>query len=308
MDPSQKICLIVNPAAGHGRSEKLLPEVTRLLSQKGVEFDVITTTGPGHAEALAMELSTSEYRALVAMGGDGTLGEVVNGVMVSGSNRIALATIPAGTGNDFTGGNRLFSHWTESIEAVARPVTKHIDVIKVEDGTNRVRYAVNSVGVGFDAYVVKRVSELKSKRLGSISYAIEVVRGLFEFQPQDMQIVVDGDEKHVKRAWLCALTNSEKFGGGMKITPGAAFDDGFVHIGYLSETPRLRLIKLLFSVFKGQHVGKPGVHIGRGYKVTIDPPGYYPCHLDGDVREVKYPLSVELVPGAIPFLVKRGND
>ncbi len=137
--------------------------------------------------------------ALVAMGGDGTLGEVVNGVMVSGSNRIALATIPAGTGNDFTGGNRLFSHWTESIEAVARPVTKHIDVIKVEDGTNRVRYAVNSVGVGFDAYVVKRVSELKSKRLGSISHAIEVVRGLFEFQPQDMQIVVDGDEKHVKR-------------------------------------------------------------------------------------------------------------
>ena len=163
---------------------------------------------------------------------------------------------------------------------------------------------------GWDVYKrqVKRVSELKSKRLGSISYAIEVVRGLFEFQPQDMQIVVDGDEKHVKRAWLCALTNSEKFGGGMKITPGAAFDDGFVHIGYLSETPRLRLIKLLFSVFKGQHVGKPGVHIGRGYKVTIDPPGYYPCHLDGDVRDVKYPLSVELVPGAIPFLVNRGND
>ncbi len=308
MDPSQKICLIVNPAAGRGKSEKMLPEVTRLLSQKGVEFDVITTTGPGHAEALAMELSVSEYRVLVAMGGDGTLGEVVNGVMASRLNRIALATIPAGTGNDFAGGNRLFSHWTESIEAITSPITKHIDVIRVEDGANRVRYAVNSVGVGFDAYVVKRVSKLKSKRLGSISYAIEVVRGLFAFQPQDMTIAVGGYGKYVKQAWLCALTNSEKFGGGMKITPGAAFDDGFVHISYLSETPRLGLIKLLFNVFKGQHVGKPGVYVGKGHEVAIDPPGYYPCHFDGDIRDVKYPLSVELVPCAIPFLVKRGND
>ncbi|MGI6628746.1 MAG: diacylglycerol/lipid kinase family protein [Bacillota bacterium] len=305
MDPSQKVCIIVNPTAGHGKSRKMLPEVTGLLTGKGVKFDVIPTTGPGHAEFLARELSTSEYKALVSMGGDGTLGEVVNGVMASGPNRIALATIPAGTGNDFVGGNRLFSNWPESIDAIAQPAIKQMDVMLVRDGTSRARYAINSIGVGFDAYVVKRVSELKSKRLGSISYAIEVIRGLFAFQPHDLQIVVDGLEMHVKQGWLCALTNSERLGGGMRIAPGAASDDGFLHIGYLSDTPRLSLVKLLFSVFKGQHVGKPGVHISRGCKVSIDAPGYYPCHLDGDVRDVKFPLTVELIPGAIPFLVKQ---
>lgn len=303
LDPSHKICIIVNPVAGHGKAQTILPEVKALLKDYDIEFDLITTGGPRHAETLAMEFAGNDYRAIVAMGGDGTLGEVVNGVLAAKQQRpIPLAAIPAGTGNDFITGNRLFSHWAESIEALARPQVKQFDVMLVKDAANRMRYAVNSLGVGFDAYVVKRVAERKSKRFGSMSYALEVIRGLFTFQPDDMKIAVDGEERHVEKAWLCAVTNSENLGGGMKITPGATSDDGYLHVGHLSDIPRSRLIGLLFSVFKGNHIGKQGVHIGTGRKILIDAPESYPCHLDGDVLEATYPLSVELVPGAVPFL------
>ncbi|HHT85431.1 MAG: diacylglycerol/lipid kinase family protein [Bacillota bacterium] len=304
MDPAHKICIIANPTAGHGKAQAILPQVEALLKECDVAFDLIVTQGPGHGVSLARELAASDYRAIVAMGGDGTLGEVVNGVLTAGNRRaIPIGAIPAGTGNDFITGNRLFSHWSEAIRALARPNLRQFDVMLVKDAAGRSRYAVNSVGVGFDAYVVKRVSELKSKKFGSISYALEVVRGLLAFNPNSMTITIDENERHVEKAWLCAVLNSENLGGGMKIIPGAISDDGNLHLGYLFDTPRLGLLGLLLSVFRGTHVGRQGVYIGKGLKAKIDAPAYYPCHIDGDLVEATYPLSVELAPGAVPFLV-----
>lgn len=303
MDSSQKICIIANPTAGHGKARAILPQVEALLEDYGVEFDIITTQAPGHAVDLARELANSDYKALVAMGGDGTLGEVVNGVLTA-SNKptIPIGAIPAGTGNDFITGNRLFADWTEAVRALARPKVKQFDVMLVEDAAHRSRYAINSVGVGFDAYVCKRVAELKSKRFGSKSYALEVLRGFVVFQPDDMRISLDGDERHVEKAWLCAIMNSQNLGGGLGIIPGATSDDRHLHLGYLFDTPKWRLISLLLSVFRGTHVGRRGVFIGKGQRASIDAPDNYPCHIDGDVVDAVYPLRVELVPAAIPFL------
>lgn len=303
VDPSQKFCIIANPVAGHGKAQAILPKVTALLTDYGVQFDLAVTTGPRHAEALAMEFANSGYRAIVAMGGDGTLGEVVNGVMTAGQPSMPLAAIPAGTGNDFISGNCLFSHWSQAVQALVCPEIRQMDVMLVKDSGDITRYAINSLGVGFDAYVVKRVAERKSKRFGSISYAFEVIRGLFRFHPEDMRVAIDGTYRNVEKVWLCAAMNSENLGGGIAVTPGAVSDDGYLHIGYLFDTPRLRLISLLFSAVKGQHVDKPGVYITKGAKGLIDAPEDFPCHMDGDLMDVTYPISVELVPAAIPFLV-----
>ena len=164
--------------------------------------------------------------ALVAMGSDGTLGEVVNGVLTAEHKRvIPIGAIPAGTGNDFITGNRLFSNLSEAIQALARPKLRQFDVMLVQDADGPSRYAVNSVGVGFDAYVCKRVAELESKKIGSRSYAFEVLRGLLAFQPAYMKISLDGEERCAERAWLCAVMNSQNLGGGLKIIPGAVSDD-----------------------------------------------------------------------------------
>lgn len=307
VDPSQKICIIANPVAGHGKAEAILPKVTTLLNDYGVKFDLMITTGPRHAESLAMEFANSDYRAIVAVGGDGTLGEVVNGVMTAGRT-IPLGAIPAGTGNDFISGNRLFSHWSQAVQSLVSPAIRHMDIMLVKDSGDLTRYAVNSLGVGFDAYVVKRVTEMESKRFGSISYALEVIRGLFKFQPQDMEVAIDGTYKTIQKVWLCAVMNSENLGGGIAVTPGAVSHDGYLHMGYLFDTPRLRLISLLLSAAKGQHVDKPGVCISKGAKGFIDAPQNFPCHMDGDLLDAQYPLSVELVPGAIPFLVGKSTE
>ncbi len=304
MNRLPKVCIILNPIAGHGKALLMLPQVKALLKDNHIHFDLFETDGPKHAETLAKDLACSDYRAIVAMGGDGTLGEVANGLLASnGQCRIPLAIIPAGTGNDFVKGNRLFFNWVESVNVLSDSQVTYFDVMYVQDALNRTRYAVNSVGVGFDAYVVKQVAQRRSKKFGRLSYALEVVRGLYEFQPRDMRIVVDAEEKNAGKAWLCAVLNSEKFGGGMKIAPGAGSADGNIHIAYLTDAPRLRLLHMLVKVFKGKHVGTPGVYIHKALEVQVDADSSYPCHLDGDILELTYPLKVKLVPGAIPFLI-----
>jgi len=308
MAPSRKICIILNPVAGYGRSKRILPEVERTLKKMGVEFDVVETKAPRHAETLAKEVLQGEYGVIAAMGGDGTLGEVINGVLSScqegGKPPVPIATIPTGTGNDFAGGNRLFSHWSHSIDALVRRSLRQMDVLLLRDARGFVRYAINSIGIGFDAYVVKRVSALGSKKIGRLSYFVEAFRGLFSFRPETMRLTIDGVVQSAKDMWLCAITNSEKYGGGMRIAPGASSFDGLLDSMWLSDVSRGKVLCLLFLVFSGKHVGKKGVDGTRAKEMVIEAPRGFPCHIDGDTVDVTYPLTVRVVPGAVPFLVK----
>jgi len=303
LEAPQKTCIVCNPVAGSGRAKRMLPEITALLAQKGVDFDVVTTAGPGEAETVARQLPRDEYRAIAAMGGDGTLNEVVNGILASDRKPIPVAAIPAGTGNDFVTGNHLFSHWSESIEALAKFATKKMDVMSLRDQAGWSRYAVSSVGIGIDAYVAKRVSELKTKKLGRLSYALETVRGLFSFEPFDMHVIADDVHTYVEKAWLCACMKSEYLGGGLIICPGACSSDGVLSFGYLSNASRPYLLRVLLHVFKGTHVGMRGVRISTARTLSVEPIDDVPCHLDGDIRNVRFPLDIKVVPEAIEFVV-----
>lgn len=308
MPASDKVCIILNPVAGYGRSKRFLPEVEKTLEKVGVSFEVVETHGPGHAEELARELSGKGYRAIVAMGGDGTLNEVVNGVLtghhLDNGPQVPVATIPTGTGNDFAGGNRLFSHWSHSIDALVKPTLRRMDVLFLKDARGFARYAINSIGIGFDAYVVKRVVSLGSKKIGRLSYFIEAMRGLFSFKPETVKLTIDGAAQSVKKIWLCAITNSEKYGGGMKVAPGAVSYDGLMDAVWLSDVSRTKVVSLLFLVFSGRHMGKKGVQAQRSREICIDAPEGFPCHIDGDTVDVVYPLTIKVIPGEVPFLVK----
>ncbi len=303
METPQKTCIICNPIAGSGRAKRILPEITALMKEKGLDFDILTTSAPGEAETLAKQLPREEYRAIAAMGGDGTLNEVVNGVLTSDRGSIPVTAIPVGTGNDFVKGNHLFSHWSESIEALMKFTTKKMDVMSVKDMVGWSRYAVSSLGIGIDAYVAKRVSELESKKLGRLSYAVETVRGLFSFEPFDMHVIADDLHTYVEKAWLCACMKSEYLGGGLIICPGACSSDGVLSFGYLSDASRPYLLRVLLHVFKGTHVGMKGVFISNAKTLSLEPCEDVPCHLDGDIRDVKYPLDIEVIPKAIEFVV-----
>jgi len=302
-----KVLIIANPVAGHGRTKKRLPAVRSALDEIGIPYDVVETEHRGHATEISRAAAANGYSVLAAMGGDGTLSEVVNGLMEASEGGrekpVKLAVIPSGTGNDFAVGSGLFATWEEAVRALLRPNVKYMDVFQFSDSAGLSRCVVNSVGVGYDAYVVKRVSELGSRKIGGLSYMYEALRGLFFFGPARLSLSFDDEpEVQYEKTWLCAITNSAIFGGGLKVNPGALTDDGRMNVAFLQGVPRRGLLPLILLVRSGKHVGKKGVVMRDASAIKLSAPDGFPCHVDGDTVDVRFPVTVRVLPGALPFV------
>jgi len=298
-----KIRLILNPTAGHGRAVKVLQGVRDMLDSRGAAYDVAESKRPGHALEIARESADLGYNVIAAVGGDGTVGEVANGILESGVRGVKMAVIPAGTGNDFVGGNKLFGGWEEAAQALASPqVLRGIDVLSFRDASGYSKYVINSIGTGFDAYVVKRVSELGSRKIGRLSYMLEAFRGLFVFNPGRFEVSSDGNVQVRENVWLFAIVNSERFGGGMLVAPGASSCDGKMNVCSLSDVSRSQIVPLIVLVRSGKHLGRPGVSCTEAKEVQISGPEGFPCHLDGDTVDVTFPFTVKVIPGALTVI------
>lgn len=298
-----RIRLILNPTAGHGRAVRVLQSVRGILDSRGVAYDVAESKRPGHALEIARDSAGQGYNVIAAVGGDGTVGEVANGILGSGARDVKMAVIPAGTGNDFVGGNRLFKDWEEAAQALAsQKVIRSTDLLLFRDASGYSKYVINSIGTGFDAYVVKRVLELGSRKVGRLSYMIEAFRGLFAFNPGHFEVDFDGDAQVRENVWLFAIVNSERFGGGMLVAPGASSSDGKMNVCSLSDVSRSQIVPLIVLVRSGKHMGRPGVSCQECREVRISAPQGFPCHLDGDTVDVTYPFTVTVVPGALSVI------
>lgn len=308
MAVSDKVLIILNPVAGHGKSGNLRPQVEERLRKNGVEFETILTERPGHAKELAATAHLNGFRVIAAMGGDGTLSEVVNGMFTRYDGRIPedlkLAAIPSGTGNDFLGGSGISTEWEDAVDALAAPQFRRVDVLEVSDSNGFRRYAANCLGAGYDAYVTGKVTSRGTGKVGPLGYMVEALRGLFVFSPAGMKVSVSGGPAtHYDRVWLFSITNSEKYGGGMKVNPGAKIDDGRLNYAMLHSVPRRNLFSLVFLVRSGKHAGKPGVLMDTATGIELDAPQGFPCHVDGDTVRVTYPVTVKVLAGALPFVV-----
>jgi YegS/Rv2252/BmrU family lipid kinase len=312
MAASGRVLVILNPIAGYGRSGKLIPQVTERLRQNGIEFQIVLTERRGHAQELAATTDLDDFGVVASTGGDGTFSEVVNGLMARFGGRVPLgikvAAIPMGTGNDFLWGSHLSTKWTDAVDALKNPVTHPVDVFEVTDAAGLHRYAANCVGIGFDAYVARRVAQLGTGKIGPLGYMVEAFRGLLHFNPEASKVQVSGGPAaDCERMWLLAVTNSEKYGGGMQVCPGARFDDGLLNYALLHGVPRRNLVGLILLVRSGKHVGKPGVVMGSAAEVSVRVSQGFPCHVDGDTVDVTYPVTVKVLPGVLPFVVGPGS-
>ncbi len=318
---SNKICIVLSPVAGHGKAANMLPKVLEILKDGGIVPDVMHSQYPGHPITLAKEACDKGYRMVVAMGGDGTVGEVVNGILDSKCPKVTLGIIPAGTGNDFVAGNRLFPDWIHATEALLEPSVRQLDVISFEDSGGVNKYAINSIGVGYDAYVVKQVAAQGSRKFGRLGYMLEALKGIINFEPAVLRLGIQDEKSETnkvvtsiigsshflreKEVWLFAITNSENFGGGMKVCPGANSWDGRFDYAFLEGMPRYKLLRLVFLVRSGNHIGKPGVLRGQATEIIIGAPQGFPCHVDGDVVDARYPIIIRLQAGVLPVVVGR---
>ncbi|HLS89395.1 MAG: diacylglycerol kinase family lipid kinase [Limnochordales bacterium] len=288
-----RLAFIVNPVAGSGRVRRTWPALAAHLRTRQVEWDVLETEGPGHAIELAREAATAGYTAVVAVGGDGTLNEVVNGV---GTDGVPVGFIPLGTGVDFPRTAGLPRSPLEALEVVLAGRVTRIDVGVVND-----RLFCNVAGTGFDAQVAARVNETGSKRGGPIPYIKAVFQTLFTYENAPFRIVVDGVPQHVK-SLLMAVGNGRFYAGGMMICPRADLRDGQLDVCIAGDLSKLGTLLTLPRVFSGAHLGHPKITYRRAREVVVEGPSHLRIQADGELVG-NLPATFALRPGALPMLL-----
>ncbi len=287
------LAFIVNPIAGGGRARQLWPQIEEELRARGVAWERFETEGPGHAVALARQAAGGGYSAVVAVGGDGTLNEVVNGV---GTGSVPVGLIPLGTGVDFPRTAGVPRTPKEALSVVLAGRVTPIDV-----GVVNGRLFCNVAGTGFDARVAARVNRTGKRQGGTIPYVMAVFATLFTYQNVPLRITIDGVSQEVK-SLLMAVGNGRFYAGGMMICPQADLRDGRFDVVIGGDIGKLGTIMTLPKVFSGGHLRHPKVTYHRARQVIVDGPGDLGIQADGELVG-HLPATFELLPAALPMLL-----
>lgn len=283
-----KTLFIVNPVAGKKSSLKIWNDIKGLIKSP---FEYVLTKAPGEAVKLSRDASKN-FERIVAVGGDGTVCEVANGLIGSDVN---MGIIPAGTGNDFIRTLRIPHDPRKALDVLEKGFPDYIDLGRHEGG-----FFINVAGIGLDAEVARFSNEDVKYLKGAPAYVFALIRTLFKFSPRNAVIEID-DKKLYRRLWLVTVANAKYYGGGMKICPDAEVDDGFLDICMVKEMSRLEILKFLPRVFAGGHRTHPAFEVIRGKKISIDFEVPTAVHADGD--HIGYtPVKFEIVPKALKVI------
>ena len=292
-----RMLLIVNPTARHGETAPLVPAIERLLQSVG--HDVVLTERAGHAAEIAA--SAQGYDTLVAVGGDGTVHEVLNGIMRRPeADRPTLGLIPTGSGNDTRRTLGIPTDITDATMALISGERRRFDV-----GVCNGMYFNNSFAAGLDARVTAKAVEYKSttKRSGLWLYLTALFHVLFnELYPHRVRVSWDGADAEEAELLVIAVTIGPTYGGGFFITPDAVPDDGLFEVCVIDPlTLGAALVRLPF-VIVGKHTRMKPVHMARRTSIVIESDDLMPAQIDGEVLlERRYEISI--LPSAVECIV-----
>jgi YegS/Rv2252/BmrU family lipid kinase len=275
--------IIANPISANGATGLRWSGVEARLRSEGLTFDVKLTESPGHATELAREAAQEGYETVVCAGGDGTLNEVINGLMtVDEPARPKLGLIPSGTGTDFARGLNLPKDLDDVAVMLARGLTQPIDVGFASfrrANQTLTRYFVNVAGVGFDGEVSDAVNR-NGKRGGSLTYFVNVFRVLASYENKRARVALveaNQKEKVIESEFnLVAVCNGRYFGGGMMVGPNADVSDGRFDVIIIEAMSRLEFAMNFLKVYRGVHLSHPKVSEYRAAEVLVEllpPPG-----------------------------------
>jgi YegS/Rv2252/BmrU family lipid kinase len=298
--------VVVNPNSQGGRLGKRWPEIADKLG-RALPFDDAVTKGSGDATKLTRDALRAGAEQIVAIGGDGTVNEVVNGFFDEAGTAIApeasFALIPFGTGGDFRRTMHLPVDLDEAIGVVAAGKRSKIDVGKLEftaDGGKALRMFANIASFGVSGVVDRLVNE-SGKKLGRLSFAWATVRATWSYKNQRVQLVFDGKERVEATINTVAVANGKYFGGAMMVAPDAVVDDGLFDVVALGDLGFGDLLKSGRRIYKGTHVSMDKVTCRRARVVEaepIEPGGVVELDVDGECPG-RLPARFELVPSAL---------
>lgn len=298
----RKVKIVLNPMADMGNAWRVARDLRSITEQHG-GVDWSGTVYPGHAIQLAQQAGEQDYDMVIAMGGDGTVHEVINGLMkVPENKRPILGVVPVGSGNDFAHGINASRKPTEALTCALDGEASTVDLGLMTDEHGRQEYFDNTLGIGFGAVVTIRSHQLPVVR-GFLMYLTAVIQTIIlNHNAIAMQIETD-DQKWQQSVIYLVICNGPREGGGFLIAPEAKIDDGLFHYAMITNVSRAMMFRIVPEVMKGTHGRFKQVRMGTCKKFTLsaDRPLY--IHADGeiftgpgtDLRKV----SFEILPGAL---------
>ncbi len=297
--------VIVNPVAGAYSTRRKWPRISKLLKYVGLSFDYEYTEGAGHAIELARVAASDGYRYIVAVGGDGTVNEVANGILHSASPaETSLGIVSTGTGSDFARSVGIPRDYISACSFLVSSRRRLIDVGVVEfksKGQTLQRFFVNVAGVGFDAEVVKETERLPKYFGGTVPYLFGLLRTLFSYKNKSVVLNVE-NEVWTGRILNVVVANGSYVGGGMHIAPQAELDDSLLDVVIIGDIGKFELLKALPMVYKGTHINHPKVRMEKATHITIESSERMLVYADGEVLG-ESPVSFWLMPAALNIVV-----
>lgn len=291
--------VIVNPTAGGGRAGRLLGWLRERLAQRP-EARLEVTDAPGDAQRWAAD-ARGRHDRVIAIGGDGTVQETVNG-LIDGESGASLGVVPVGTGNDLARSLGLPSDPAEAWKAAIGHRTMSVDVAWATRGDGRTRWFASAGGIGFDAQVARAMARRRGRQRGRAGYLVTALTELWGYRNRVVRITLDGGETIEQPILLVAVTNGSYYGGGMHIAPGAEVDDGMLDLCIVGDIGRMAALRQLPNLYRGRHTEHPSVEMRRARTVELDGDPETLVHLDGEPFG-GLPLRVEIRPSVLTVAV-----
>ena len=301
-----KALIILNPNADMGHAWRKVSDLRPIVEASGQEVHWTGTVYPTHAMELARQAAEQGFERVIAIGGDGTIHEVVNGLMqIPPAKRPYLGVVPFGSGNDFAYGAGIPADPAQALRRALSGEPHPVDLGLVEDNLGRREYFDNTLGIGFDATVTIRSHNLPLVR-GFLMYFVAVLQTIVLNHEADHLALETDQETWETDAMMVVLCNGPREGRGFVIAPEARPDDGLFHYAVFERVGRLTMFQILAQVLQGTHTRSPHVRLGTFRRLHLRSDRPLRIHLDGEifadlstgVRE----LTVTLIPQALQVL------
>jgi diacylglycerol kinase (ATP) len=300
---STRTVFLVNPASAGGSTGSRWPEIARRAAELGLDGDALFSEKPEQLRDLARQAAADGAELLVAVGGDGTVNEVVNGLVSEGS-AAELAVLPRGTGVDFVRTFEIPTKLDDALHIALSGRSRAIDLGRATyrswSGETASSHFANVASVGMSGAIAKRVNESKS-RLAKASYFLATFSVFARWETSDVHVSV-GDELRDGRMRDVVVANCRYFGAGMKICPEAEPDDGLFDALLIGDVTKTDLVLTLPKIYRGTHLPHPKAELIRGRVVDVEADVPLPVQLDGE-QPGTTPVRFEVLPRVLRLRV-----
>lgn len=289
---SKHLVFIINPKSGVDRQKEIKRAIDEHLDHKQFTYEIVHTKYPKHGTTLAAEAAGKGAYAVVAVGGDGSINDIVSGLI--GTNTV-LAIIPKGSGNGMA---RTMSIPLQTNEAIR--VINTGNIVKMDVAFANEQPFVSNAGVAFDALISKKFA--RSTRRGLAMYSWLVTKHMWTYREWEWDITIDG-EPLKEKAFIVNVANGQQFGYNFKIAPAASYTDGWLDVVIVRKFPKIFGGLLVMRALNGTITDSGYVQHFRAKDITVSNPRLKLMQTDGDAHSCDNKVTFKVMPGAQKVLV-----